>query len=132
MPVLTRVKGVNVTFCIFSDRGCSILKVQSEVQESNLRPLLYLVLRLSAALSSHNVVVAYDSRLAIVLNTMLCFNTLSPLHTFHLVKTLFWCIFHKTGHFVTFYSVHVYHTSFQHDCTYPEKTNFVILVFFVV
>jgi len=33
---------------------------------------------------------------------------------------------------VTFYSAHVYHTSFQHDCTYPKKTNFVSLVFFVI
>jgi hypothetical protein len=43
----------------------AIFNCKGEVQESNLRPLPKLVLRLSAALSSLKAVAGYDSRFTI-------------------------------------------------------------------
>lgn len=50
----------------------AIFNCKDEVQESNLRPLLEMVLRLSAALSSLKALAGYDSRFTITLVTPLC------------------------------------------------------------
>ena len=50
----------------------AIFNFEGEVQESNLRPLPEMVLRLSAALSSLKAVAGYDSRFAITWVTPLC------------------------------------------------------------
>ena len=54
----------------------AIFNFEGEVQESNLRLLLEMVLRLSAALSSLKAVAGYDSRFTITLVTQLIIDKL--------------------------------------------------------
>lgn len=71
-PVPPRVKGVmgeilrKILFSQMASLPIAIFNFEGEVQESNLRPLPELVLRLSAALSSLKAVAGYDFRFAII------------------------------------------------------------------
>ena len=67
-PLVSRVWwGVfkKISFSQMVPLPIAIFNFEGEVQESNLRPLPVLVLRLSAALSSLKAVAGYDSRFAI-------------------------------------------------------------------